>query len=66
MEIEPLKLEPTPDGRWAAHGDGWAVYGAKREEALATYRGLVERRREPLAPRRRKGSGARREPRSAR
>ena len=34
---------------WAAHGDGWAVHGATREEAIENYWQAEERHREILA-----------------
>ena len=33
-------------GGWAAYGDGWAVHGATKEEALKRYREAEERHRE--------------------
>jgi hypothetical protein len=30
-------LEPIYGGKWAARGDGWAVHGATREEAIENY-----------------------------
>ena len=42
------ELFPILNG-WAAHGDGWAVHGATREEALENYRKAEQRRREILA-----------------
>ena len=43
------ELFPIANGRWAAHGDGWAVHGTTREEALENYRKAEQRRREILA-----------------
>jgi hypothetical protein len=57
MEGAPLRLEPIADGRWAAHGPGWAVYAGTREAALATYRKLVAEHRDVLAPRPPAGPG---------
>jgi hypothetical protein len=34
---------------WQAHGDGWAVYGATREEAIENYWKAVQRHKEILA-----------------
>lgn len=34
--IEPV-LKPIKNG-WAAHGDGWAVHGHTREEAIEKFR----------------------------
>lgn len=42
-------LQPIYGGRWAAHGDGWAVHGATKEEALENYRKAEQRHRELLA-----------------
>jgi hypothetical protein len=42
------ELFPITNG-WAAHGDGWAVHGATREEALENYRKAEQRRHEILA-----------------
>ncbi len=44
---EPI-LAPTFNG-WSAHGDGWAVYGHTREEAIENYWNAEHRRREILA-----------------
>jgi hypothetical protein len=41
---EPV-LAPIKNG-WAALGDGWAVHGHTREEALENYRRAEERHRE--------------------
>jgi len=43
------ELFPIANSRWAAHGDGWAVHGATREEALENYWKAEQRRREILA-----------------
>ena len=42
------ELFPIANG-WAAYGDGWAVHGATREEAIEKYRKAEQRRREILA-----------------
>jgi len=34
---------------WQAHGEGWAVYGATREEAIENYWKAVRRHQEILA-----------------
>jgi hypothetical protein len=34
---------------WAAHGDGWAVHGRTREEAIEKYWDAERKRREILA-----------------
>lgn len=44
-------MTETPDLRriargWAAHGDGWAVHGATRDEALARFWEAVRRHEE--------------------
>jgi hypothetical protein len=44
---EPF-LRPIFEG-WAAHGDGWAVHGCTREEAIEKYWKAKQRRREILA-----------------
>lgn len=44
---EPI-LTQTFKG-WAAHGDGWAVQGATREEAIENYWKAVKRHQEILA-----------------
>ncbi len=35
------ELRPIKNG-WAAYGDGWAVHGATREEAIQKYREAEE------------------------
>ena len=42
------ELMPIANG-WAAYGDGWAVHGATREEALENYRKAEQRHNEILA-----------------
>jgi len=46
-ENEP-ELYPIVNG-WAAYGDGWAVRGATREEAIENYWKAVKRHQEILA-----------------
>lgn len=41
----PLDMSPVKGG-WAAYGDGWAVHGESKEEALRLYHEAVERHRE--------------------
>jgi hypothetical protein len=41
---EPL-LTPIKSG-WAAHGDGWAVHGRTREEAIEKFREAERRHQE--------------------
>lgn len=43
------ELAPIYGHRWAAYGDGWAVHGNTREEALENYRKAEKRRQELLA-----------------
>jgi len=43
---EPV-LVPIYNG-WSAHGDGWAVHGVTREEAIRNYWVTEERHREIL------------------
>ena len=45
--IEPMLIEIAQG--WSAHGDGWAVHGATREEAIAKYWEAARRRQEILA-----------------
>lgn len=42
---QPLDLKPVKGG-WAAFGDGWAVHGKSKEEAVRLYHEAVERHRE--------------------
>ncbi len=51
MEQQQERREPslTPIfNGWAAHGDGWAVHGRTREEALEKYWKAEQHRREIL------------------
>lgn len=43
--MEPLDLSPIKGG-WAAYGQGWAVHGYTKEEAVRLYQEAVERHRE--------------------
>jgi hypothetical protein len=47
-EAYPI-LQPIYGGRWQAHGDGWAVDGDSKEEAVANYWKAVARHKEILA-----------------
>ena len=52
MEEQQEKREPTLIQiykGWAAHGDGWAVHGTTREEAIENYWKAEQRHREILA-----------------
>lgn len=44
---EPMLIEIATG--WAAHGEGWAVHGRTREEALENYRRAEQRHKEILA-----------------
>ena len=48
QETQEPMLTQTFNG-WDAHGDGWAVHGATREEAIENYWKAVQRRQEILA-----------------
>ncbi len=41
-ERQPLDLRPIRGG-WAALGDGWAVHGESKEEAVRLYHEAIER-----------------------
>ena len=45
--MENLRLTKIKAG-WAAHGDGWAVHGSTREDAISAYRAAVEQLQEIL------------------
>jgi hypothetical protein len=48
QETQEPRLVQIYDG-WQAHGDGWAVYGATREDAIENYWKAVKRHQEILA-----------------
>ena len=48
QELREPTLTPIANG-WSAHGDGWAVHGRTREEAIENFHKAEQRRREILA-----------------